>query len=155
MGIRVPAGFTFVEDRAGLAAELLDAADAAAEDRESGIRHAGGPGGWHVKDEILAQHDEDNPPAAPADVTATADADSILVEWSAVPDAAGYEIYRAEASPVSTAGAPLASVVGTNITSFDDTTAEVDTAYFYVVVAVRATGTASEASDEATDTVES
>ncbi|MFF2631305.1 PA14 domain-containing protein, partial [Microbacterium sp. NPDC058021] len=83
------------------------------------------------------------PPAAPGGVTATADADSIVVDWDAVADATGYRVYRSTTTTISTAGEPLAQPQST---SFDDATAVIGTTYYYVVVAVKQEGEAAAVS---------
>lgn len=156
MGTRIPAGYRFIADAPGLAADLLAAADeVSGADRELGIRRASGPNGFHVAQAIADQYDADNVPATPTGLTATADADSIVLAWTAVADPFGvaYRVYRDTSTGVDEESTLIATVVGA--TTFDDTTVEVGTAYFYAVTAVRLTGTESEASDEATDTVES
>ncbi|WP_159449261.1 PA14 domain-containing protein [Demequina sp. NBRC 110051] len=75
-------------------------------------------------------------PAAPENVTATADADSILVEWDAVADAEGYQVFRGTSSEVSTDVTPLSGESAIIELEFDDTTAVPGTEYFYVVIAV-------------------
>ncbi|WP_144268104.1 PA14 domain-containing protein [Demequina sp. NBRC 110055] len=92
-------------------------------------------------------------PDAPANVTATADADSILVEWDAVAGAVGYQVFRGTSSEVATDGTPLSGGSAIAETEFDDTTAVPGTEYFYVVVAVGEDDLESEASVAASATV--
>jgi hypothetical protein len=88
-----------------------------------------------------------SPPQAPANVTATAGNGQVVLNWAAgsgTPPAT-YEIYRSTTSPVSTAGAPLATVTQTTYT---DTGLVNGTTYYYTIIAVSASGQKSPASTE-------
>ena len=98
----------------------------------------------------------DNPqnrPAAPANVTAAPlGSDSVTVSWSSVPNATGYDVYRALAprqggQPLGTLanGEPLTG------TSFTDTGLASATDYYYVVTAIVG-GVQSLASNEVSAT---
>lgn len=83
-------------------------------------------------------------PGTPTGLVATADADSIFVDWNdnPEPDITNYVVYRATVS-----GGPYSSV-GTSVTSdFDDTTVTLGTTYYYVVAAV-AQGNESDTGNE-------
>ncbi len=95
----------------------------------------------------------DNPgsrPPAPTSVTATsAGADSISLSWSAVPNATGYNVYRAIVS--RDGGEPLGTLTNAQEisgTTFTDTGLASATTYYYVVTAVVG-GVQSLASPEA------
>ncbi|PZU35976.1 MAG: hypothetical protein DI573_14575, partial [Microbacterium sp.] len=90
-------------------------------------------------------------PDAPADLTATlsTEADSVELAWESVDGATGYNVYRADASPVPTDGAPLnAAPLAT--TEFVDDTVVPGHTYHYTVTAladgVPASAPATEAS---------
>jgi hypothetical protein len=83
-------------------------------------------------------------PTAPANVTATADADSINVAWAAVEGATGYKVFRGAAPQVDTTGSPLSGAAPVTGSSFDDATAVVGLTYYYVVVALGEGNTASK-----------
>ncbi len=74
------------------------------------------------------------PPAVPTNLTATAYAKSIRLNWTASPDAdvAGYTIFRAE-----TTGGPYNTIArNVTTTSFVDNTAAAGTNYYYAIKAV-------------------
>ena len=85
------------------------------------------------------------PPAAPT-LAVTGEADStVTLAWDAVPDAAGYNVYRSPLSGggfVKLNGAPLTD------TAFTDTGLANATTYFYVVTALDAAGNESGWSNE-------
>ncbi|WP_062318478.1 PA14 domain-containing protein [Demequina maris] len=85
-------------------------------------------------------------PDAPSGVAATADEDSILIEWDEVTGATGYKVFRGATSDVATDGVPVSGEAPLAALSFDDTGAEPGTEYFYVVLAVGEGGLDSEAS---------
>ncbi|WP_162564279.1 MULTISPECIES: PA14 domain-containing protein [Microbacterium] len=85
-------------------------------------------------------------PTAPTNVSATADADSIVVAWDAVPGATGYKVYRGANPAVEPTGTPSSGVSPLVALSFDDESAVAGMTYFYVVVAVGAGGVESDAS---------
>jgi hypothetical protein len=74
------------------------------------------------------------PPAAPQQITTTARADGILVEWSGVEGAAGYNIYRRGAQERAH-GKPL-HTTGGGERSWLDTTAAFGQSYIYAVTAL-------------------
>ncbi len=83
-------------------------------------------------------------PGTPTGLTATADADSIVVNWNdnPEPDITHYNVYRA-----TTSGGPY-SAVGSSVTSdYDDTTVALGTTYYYVVSA-NAQGNESDTGNE-------
>ena len=76
-------------------------------------------------------------PAAPANPTGTVDAEGdVVLAWDAVPDVAGYRVFRGTTPSVATDGIPLSGVDLVTAATFTDVTAEPDTTYHYVVVAV-------------------
>jgi PKD repeat protein len=88
-----------------------------------------------------------SPPQAPANVTATAGNGQVVLNWAAgsgTPPAT-YEIYRSTTSPVSTAGAPIATITQTTYT---DTGLVNGTTYYYAIIAVSASGQKSPPSTE-------
>jgi len=93
---------------------------------------------------LLASDSVDlQPPSAPTGVAATEGAGKVSLSWSAVADAASYDVYR---SPVSGGGYVKAG--STSGTSFDDTGVVNGQHYFYVVRALDAAGNASADSNE-------
>jgi len=100
--------------------------------------------GW-----LLETRDADlTPPAATGRLTATADGLSVAVSWSAVRDAAGYDVYR---SPVSGGGYVLLNATPLANTSYSDSSSELRSGqrYHYVVRAVDSVGNESADSSEA------
>jgi hypothetical protein len=98
----------------------------------------------------------DNPqnrPPAPTNVTAAGQgADSIAVSWSPVPNATGYDVYRALAPRQG--GLPLGALANAQPvtgTSYTDTGLASATTYYYVVTAIVG-GVQSLASNEASAT---
>jgi fibronectin type 3 domain-containing protein len=94
-------------------------------------------------------------PAAPTGLTATADADSILLSWTLGPEAdiETYKVFRGAAS-----GGPYAEIASlpapaSGPVTFDDTTASPGVPFFYVVRAVDGAANVSPNSNEATATV--
>jgi fibronectin type 3 domain-containing protein len=83
--------------------------------------------------EIYASGSTPVPPAPPAGVTATAGNNQVALNWTAVPGATGYDVYRGTSSGAETL---LASGTNLNATSFTDTTAVDGTQYFYYVTAL-------------------
>ncbi len=100
--------------------------------------------------DITLDSPQANRPPAPASVTAVASgADSVQVSWSAVPNATGYNVYRALAQRQG--GQPLGALANPQLitgTTFTDTGLASATTYYYVVTAVVA-GVQSVASTEA------
>lgn len=72
------------------------------------------------------------PPAAPANVSATARTDGILVEWTPVEGVLGYVVYRRGAQERAY-GQPLQIVPGVDQRSWLDTTARFGQSYIYAV----------------------
>lgn len=72
------------------------------------------------------------PPAAPADVSATARPDGVLVEWTPVEGVLGYVVYRRGAQERAY-GQPLQIVPGVDQRSWVDTTARFGQSYIYAV----------------------
>jgi len=85
------------------------------------------------------------PTAAPAGLAAEAGSGHVALSWSAVPGAAGYDVYR---SPLSGGGYVKANGSPVTGTSFDDTGLDNGRTYYYVVRALDAAGNESEASSE-------
>jgi predicted small lipoprotein YifL len=75
------------------------------------------------------------PPAAPADVSATARPDGIFVEWTPVEGVLGYGVYRRGAQERAY-GAPVQLVAGVDQRSWLDTTARFGQSYIYAVTAI-------------------
>jgi hypothetical protein len=72
------------------------------------------------------------PPAAPADVSATARPDGVLVEWTPVAGVLGYGVYRRGAQERAY-GAPVQLLPGADQKSWLDTTARFGQSYIYAV----------------------
>jgi len=75
------------------------------------------------------------PPAAPTNVTATARADGIFVEWTPVTGVLGYGVYR-RAAQERAFGAPVQLVPGADQKSWLDATARFGQDYIYAVTAI-------------------
>ena len=75
------------------------------------------------------------PPEAPDNVSATARADGVLVEWTPVAGVLGYGIYRRGAQERAY-GAPLQLLPGAEQKSWLDTSARFGQSYIYAVTAV-------------------
>jgi len=91
--------------------------------------------------------DDTTPPAAPANLTATADGPSISLDWAdnTEPDLAGYAVYR---SPTSGGGyTRIAADLSTS--AYTDNGATSGTTYYYVVTAVDTAANESANSAEA------
>lgn len=89
-------------------------------------------------------------PVAPTNLAATANAESIKLDWSASPDAdvSGYTIYRSE-----TAGGPYQTIArNVTSTSFVDNTTTMGEGFFYAVKAVDKALNRSAYSNETTAT---
>lgn len=82
-------------------------------------------------------------PAAPAGLSAEEGANEVTLNWSAVPDAASYVIYR---SPVTRGG--YVAIGETSNTSFTDSSAENARLYYYVITAVDGAGNEGAPSNE-------
>lgn len=83
------------------------------------------------------------PPAAPANLVATAGDASVGLAWDAVSGALTYNVYRGVATGEETL---LASDIATN--SYTDATAENGTEYFYTVTAVNAGGESDPSNED-------
>ncbi|MCB9857260.1 MAG: fibronectin type III domain-containing protein [Phycisphaerales bacterium] len=83
-------------------------------------------------------------PGTPTGLTATADADSIVVDWNdnPEPDLTHYNVYRS-----TTSGGPYTNIGSSTTSDYDDTTVVLGTTYYYVVSA-NAQGNESDASNE-------
>jgi hypothetical protein len=105
--------------------------------------------------EIRLDYDPDavpdtDPPAPPTNLVATGGGSSIALSWTASVsgDTVGYNVYRSQASPVSTAGPPLNGGTLVSSTLYSDTTAAEGVTYFYVVTALDGAGNESGPSNE-------
>ncbi|WP_411699585.1 malectin domain-containing carbohydrate-binding protein [Conyzicola sp.] len=105
-----------------------------------------------IEVDIVKTSSDTEAPTAPAEISATADDDEIEIGWSASvsTDAVGYRVFRSESLPVDVTGTPLSGTQDLTARSFVDTTAEPDTQYHYVVVAVDDADNASLPSAPAT-----
>ncbi|MBJ7357901.1 malectin domain-containing carbohydrate-binding protein [Nocardioides sp.] len=94
----------------------------------------------------------DLPPAAPTGLVATAGNHAVTLDWTdnTEADLDGYRVYRGTGATVDTTGTPVSGTTLVEASTFIDTTAENDTSYRYVVVAVDAAGNASPASTSVT-----
>jgi fibronectin type 3 domain-containing protein len=95
------------------------------------------------------------PPAAPTNFAASAAPNTgITLSWTAnsESDLAGYNLYRATSSPVSTSGAPLNASLLTS-PAYTDSAITAGTTYFYRVVAVDTSSNKSAGSNEASATL--
>ncbi|HPF37433.1 MAG TPA: M64 family metallopeptidase [Phycisphaerae bacterium] len=83
-------------------------------------------------------------PGTPTGLSATADADSIFVDWNdnPEPDITNYVVYRA-----TTSGGPYTFVGSPTTSEFDDTSVTLGVTYYYVVAAV-AQGNESDTGNE-------
>lgn len=90
-------------------------------------------------------------PAAPTNLSATAGDGQVSLDWddNGEADLAVYNVYRSESTPVSTAGAPLATVA---TSAYVDNTVVNGTTYYYVVTAEDTSDNESGASNEVTAT---
>lgn len=70
--LNIPEGFTFVKRGPGVAAALLEAADAIGEDRKTGVRTTSS-GGYYVKDEIAEEWQKSLPDSDETDGDETGD----------------------------------------------------------------------------------
>ncbi len=75
------------------------------------------------------------PPAAPANVSATARTDGVFVEWTPVEGVLGYGVYRRGAQEKAY-GQPVQLVPGADQKSWLDTTARFGQSYIYAVTAI-------------------
>ncbi|MGO8673986.1 MAG: choice-of-anchor tandem repeat GloVer-containing protein, partial [Capsulimonadaceae bacterium] len=83
------------------------------------------------------------PPAPPAGLTATAGNAQVSLDWTASPDATGYNVYRATAS-----GAEGTAAVGTSTAAYyTDTGLTNGVEYFYTVAAVNDGGTSAQSTE--------
>ncbi|WP_250631599.1 fibronectin type III domain-containing protein [Rhodoflexus caldus] len=93
------------------------------------------------------------PPAAPANLTASATGQTtVVLSWNAVSGATGYHVYRSTTGGFTPSSANrVSSNVAAN--AFNDTGLQASTTYFYVVTAVNANGE-SAASNQAQATTQ-
>jgi fibronectin type 3 domain-containing protein len=80
------------------------------------------------------------PPAAPANLTASAGSGQVTLKWTATPGAATYNIYRGTTSN-GEAATPIKT--GVTATTYTDTGLTKGTTYYYKVAAVNASGTSA------------
>lgn len=81
-------------------------------------------------------------PSSPV-ITASADEDSIFIDWADVSGATSYIVKRATVQ-----GGPYTEIANNILVSqYDDTTAVVGTTYYYVVVAVNSCGTSGNSNE--------
>jgi fibronectin type 3 domain-containing protein len=90
------------------------------------------------------------PPSAPTDLTADASDAFVSLSWTAVDDAATYNVYRATSSTDGVSGSALET--GLSRARYDDETAENGTTYYYRVTAVDTADNESDGSDEVPST---
>ena len=77
------------------------------------------------------------PPPTPTDVTATAGDRQVTINWTALPEATSYDLYRGIRS-----GRPAKTSLASNLSAapYVDTTVENGSTYFYTVIARNAGG---------------
>lgn len=78
VSIRIPEGYVFVPKAPGVAAELLEIADAVGADRKLGVRTT--VGGYHVVAEVASVYLDDNPEVVPTVRLEPAGADYVAVD---------------------------------------------------------------------------
>jgi fibronectin type 3 domain-containing protein len=97
----------------------------------------------------------DEKPGQPAGLSATAGDGKVNLDWTDnvedENDLKGYHVFRSESTPVATTGTPL-NAEPLAQSAYTDTTAQNDTTYHYVVVAVDNAGQTSAASTSASAT---
>lgn len=121
-------------DRLIIALPLPDPLEDPARARYYGVRTIGKSGDRSDLSNIAAVVPK-KPPAAPADVSATARPDGIFVEWTPVAEVLGYGVYRRGAQERAY-GAPVQLVPGAEQRSWLDTTARFGQSYIYAVTSV-------------------
>lgn len=82
-------------------------------------------------------------PEAPANLSATADDDSIVLTWDAVAGATSYNVKRAEVS-----GGPYTTIAVVAVETYDDTSVSPEVEYFYVVSAVNSGGEGDNSNED-------
>ena len=80
----------------------------------------------------------DEPPAAPENLTATAGASVVTLDWDAVTDATSYNVYRSLSSGDLSSKILLASAL--TATAYTDTNVTSGTTYYYQVTAENSDG---------------
>ncbi|WP_199183405.1 hypothetical protein, partial [Cryobacterium sp. Y82] len=86
-------------------------------------------------------------PEAPANVVGSLDdADLAVISWDAVPETAGYNIYRGTTATVATDGVALNGAAPLAALTFTDQTVTAGTTYYYIVQSVGNNALVSEAS---------
>jgi fibronectin type 3 domain-containing protein len=90
------------------------------------------------------------PPSAPSNLAADASDAFVSLSWTAVDDAAAYNVYRATSSTDGVSGSALET--GLSRASYADETAENGTTYYYRVTAVDTAGNESDGSGEVQST---
>jgi fibronectin type 3 domain-containing protein len=80
----------------------------------------------------------DNYPAAPENMTGTAGASSVTLDWDAVTDATSYNVYRGLSSGDLSSKTLLVSAL--TATAYTDTNVTSGTTYFYQVTAENSDG---------------
>ena len=106
-------------------------------------------------EDLVPAPDDTTPPAAPSDLSATADDSQVNLSWTASPegDVAGYHVYRAETSFSDPANATkLTSSLLTDV-SYVDTDVTGGTTYVYRVTATDGAGNESALSAKAQATL--
>ena len=121
-------------DRLIIALPLAQPLEEPARARYLGVRTVGKNGDRSELSNLVALVPK-TPPAAPADVSATARPDGIFVEWTPVPGVLGYGVYRRGAQERAY-GAPVQLLPGVDQRSWLDTTARFGQSYIYAVTAV-------------------
>lgn len=82
------------------------------------------------------------PPVAPTGLTATTNANSVILTWDSVPGATNYLVERSQVS-----GAGYSVLTNLSGTTFTDTNVTDGTTYYYVVAAANASGTSPFSSE--------
>ncbi|WP_236683086.1 malectin domain-containing carbohydrate-binding protein [Demequina globuliformis] len=93
---------------------------------------------------------DDEPPAAPQNVTAVAADAEVVLSWDAVDagDLAGYRVYRSLETGAYTGAVAVTGEELLDSPTFTDTNVDNNTTYFYQVVAVDGSGNESDPSNE-------
>ncbi len=81
---------------------------------------------------------KDEPPAAPENLTGTAGASMVTLDWDAVTDATSYNVYRSLSTGALSTKVLLASAL--TATAYTDTNVTSGTEYFYQVTAENSDG---------------
>ena len=110
--------------------------------------NSGGEGDNSNEASAMVQEPQVEVPGAPANLSATADDDSIVLTWDAVAGATSYNVKRAEVS-----GGPYTTIAVVAEETYDDTSVSPGVEYFYVVSAVNSGGE-GDSSNEASAMVQ-